>query len=252
MLNPMRSRGLRPVLALAAAACCLLAVLPAGARSRREPPPPELQEVYRLLDHARETVHTFRADLTEVRRMAMLEKEQVFRAKLAMDLPGKIRLEYVAPERRIYVLQEGRLTGWIPSRNRVEKMDLSRRKKRIQRLLALGQDGASLEKEFRVRLATDEPREGTAELVLVPRSRRIRRRVKEIRLWIDRELGIPRAIRYTTGDDNVVEITLSHVEINPEIPARVFRLEVPEGAKVVRGLRSLGFGELAEAGEDVR
>ncbi len=246
MRNLHRCRVFRLSLFLLAAGC-LLTPGHARARSRGRAPSPELQQVYRLLDHARETVHTFRADLTEVRRMALLAREQVFRAKLAMDLPGRIRLEYVAPERRVYVLDEGKLTGWIPSRNRVEKVDLSRRKKRLQRLLALGQDGASLEKEFRVRLADDEPREGTAELVLVPRSRRIRRRVKEIRLWIDRELGVPRAIRYTTGDDNVVEISLSHVEINPAIPPATFQLSVPEGARVVRGLRSLGFGGMAAA-----
>ncbi len=250
--NCMADRRFRPALVLAVGALCLVLAAPSAARSRREPRSPELEEVYRLLDHARETVHTFRAELTERRRLAMLEKEQVYHARIAMDLPGRIRLEYDSPERRVYVLDGGRLVGWIPSRNRVEKMDLSRRKKRIQRLLALGQDGASLEREFRVRLADDEPRPGTAELVLVPRSRRIRRRVREIRLWIDRKLGIPRAIRYTTGDDNVVEIELSRVEINPEIPAQVFRLEIPPGAKVVRGLRSLGFDALAEAGEDVR
>lgn len=231
--------------ALVACTAAIVAILGAGApalaRGGDKVDEPKVRAVLDRLDRAQREIKTFRAELVETRELAVLDKPDILRGTLTFARPGKIRWQYDAPDARIYVLADGQLTGWIPGENRAEKLDVSKRRGQIERLIGLGQDANSLDREFRITLGSGPAPEGTDELVLVPRSRRVKRRVQEIRLAVDRENGLPRVIRYMTGDGDKIALEMRAFTINPQLAANAFDLQIPAGAKIVEGLSSLGI-----------
>ncbi len=244
---PTRS-GLGGGWRLTAFVCAALA-LPGVARAaddaRNAPPSPEVQAVLARFDHAQKDVRTLRAAVTETRRLAVLDRPEVLRGELSFERPGRVRWEYSAPEKRVYVLADGKLTGWIPGKNQVERMNVSRYEQRVRRMIALGQDSKSLLKDFRVTLGTGAPA-GRDELLLEPKSRRMRKRVALVTLQIDRADGLPHQVQYRTGDGNTVALDLADVRVNQDLAPDTFALRIPPGAHVVEGLSSLGFGPAAD------
>ncbi|RMG43054.1 MAG: outer membrane lipoprotein carrier protein LolA [Acidobacteria bacterium] len=228
---------------LAALALVPLLLVPTIARAGRggAEVDPRVREVLARIDRAQQSLETLRAEVVETRELALLDDPQRLTGRLLYRKPDKLLWEYRTPERRMYLLADGKLTGWAPDRNEVERVSTSRYERRLRRLLAIGQDGASLAKEFRIELAERPAVEGTDELVLVPKSRRVRKRVAEIRLCIDRRDGLPRRIRYRSGDGDRVTLDLVKIEVNPELPGSAFTLAIPPDAKVVDGLASLGL-----------
>lgn len=257
-MTPIRSRPSRgPARRVAAglfALGFLLAPAAAGkelsssdARSRKAPVDPAVRAVLERMERAQGQVTSFKAKITETRRLALLEKPEVLRGELAFESPGKIRWDYREPEQRTYVLADGHVIGWIPAKNRVEKMEVERREARLRRMFAIGQGTDALLKDFTVTLAAAPTVAEADELILVPESRRMRKRVSEIRMWVDRGNSLPKQLRLVTGEGDSVEFALSSVEVNPKLAADVFTLTVPKGAKEVRGISGLSiFGSPAD------
>jgi outer membrane lipoprotein-sorting protein len=206
-----------------------------------------VEEILARLDRAQQEIESFRAHVRETRELALLAEPETLEGELIYREPGEIRWEYSEPERRVYVLSDGTLTGWLPNENRAERLDVSRSARRVERIVAIGQDSEELERSFRVRVGEraeiDEDLQDTDMLVLEPKSRRVRRRVEEVRLWIGRESGLPRQVRYVTGDGDTVTLEMTDFVVNPELPEGIFGLEIPPEADIVEGLSSLGFGD---------
>lgn len=235
---------LRPARVLLLAGLCVGLLVPGlaadgragrGERARAE-------QILQRLDRAQAVIRTLRARIVERRELAVLENAEVLRGTLYFARPGRVRWEYDDPERRIYVLDDGELVGLIPGRRRAERLDVSRRQDRIERMLALGQPAEDLRREFRIEAGDHDEALDADELRLVPRSRRVRRRVRELRLWVDRSTGLLDRIRFVTGSGDVVTLDIDRLEINPELPADLFRLEIPEGFEIADGLSTLGPG----------
>jgi len=236
-------------------ACAALAVTAALAPSLAGRTPksaatisPRVESILARIDRAEGEIRTLRAEVTETRRLRLLAKPEVLRGILFFARPEQLRWDYTSPDKRTYILSEGKMTGWIPDQNRVEMVDLSSRQRKIRRLVAIGQDSESLRREFDMTAQEVSSVSGTSELVLVPKSRRLRHRLAEIRLWIDDEIGLPRQLRYLTGGGDEVLLILSEIDINGELAADTFNLRVPEGAKVVRELTSFGLPGIGDGG----
>lgn len=228
-----------------AAAASLLLVAPAAAAERKGgdsvPPPPEVRAVLDRLDAAQQAVRTLRADVVETRTMALLSQPERLEGQVSFERPGRIRWEYVRPDRRVYVLSDGNLTGWIPAQNTVEKVNLSRYEQRVRRMVAFGQESKALLRDFQVSLVPGKAGAPADELLLVPKSRRMAKRVKEVRLWVDRGDGLPHRVLYATPDSSTVTYELKELKINGALAPETFALRTPPGAKVVHGMSSLGF-----------
>jgi len=238
------SRAHRRLLSGALALTLLAAAAPTTLAGRRasssKPEDPRLTAVLQRLDRAQAELEAFTADLVETRTLSLLSGSQTLEGRLIFQKPGRIRWEYRSPERKIYLLEDGQLTGWLPDERRLEKVDLRRHEKRLRRLVGMGQDGAALRKEFRVTLLGGGEDGQPAHLELVPRSRRVRRHVARIELWLAPDSGLPDRFLYETADGDRVLVHLENMKINPELPATAFRIEVPEGVEIVTGKTSFG------------
>ncbi|MCU0231081.1 MAG: outer membrane lipoprotein carrier protein LolA [Acidobacteria bacterium] len=249
--RPRRQRAAAALLALGTVAALAGIAFSAPASGSKKPPvDPAVRAVLERMEQAQGQVTSFKAKVTETRRLAVLEKPEILRGEFAFESPGKMRWDYREPEQRTYVLTEGRVIGWIPAQNRVEKMDVKRREARLRRMFAIGQGADALLKDFAVTLAPQSALPQADELVLVPESRRMRKRVAEIRMWVDKGNDLPKQIRLVTGEGDSVEFALSSVQVNPKLATDAFTVTIPKGAKEVRGISGLSiFGNAADEAE---
>jgi len=73
---------------------------------------------------------------------------------------------------------------------------------------------------------------GTAKLQLTPKTRSS---VSKAILWVDQSLWLPVKYQVTSGNGNTIStITLSNVGLNGKIAEANFKVELPEGTKIVK------------------
>lgn len=240
---------LRHVRGPAALATLLFAVVPAAPAAPAASPSPEARRILDRLDAARDAMPSWSARVEGTIRPEGGGREERLGGQMTFARPGRFRWEFEGAEPRVYVLADGMLSGWIPSKNQVERMDVSRIEGRMRRLLAVGQGGRALARDFRVTLA---PSGGAAtdELVLVPKSRRARQKIREVRLWVERGSGLPAAVQYDVVGRGLVRLALSAVTPRPAPPPGTFALAVPKGARVVSGLSTLVFAPAGNEADD--
>jgi outer membrane lipoprotein carrier protein len=233
---------------LATFACALVAATPvASGAARGGEPSAEVRAVLDRLDRAQRGLRSLRAEVSETRTPPGSGAAETLEGHFAWERPGRLRWDFERPERRVYVLAAGTLSGFIPSKSLVETLDISKYEPRVRRLMVIGQDAASLLHDFRIEAGPGPATEGLDELVLSPRSRRARHRLQAIRLWIDRAGGLPRRVRYDMPDGSAILLDFRDVRVDPDIAPDTFVLKPPPGARVVRGFSSLGFGAGGDA-----
>jgi outer membrane lipoprotein-sorting protein len=71
-------------------------------------------------------------------------------------------------------------------------------------------------------------------LVLDPRYERIAKRLESMTLWIDAERFLPVRLRYVAADGDVTEYRFEDLEVNGELPADRFELQLTDGVAVRR------------------
>jgi outer membrane lipoprotein-sorting protein len=169
--------------------------------------------------------------------------------RVYLTKPDSIRWEYSDPEDMRFVIADDSYTGYFPERNRAEKRKIGRWREQLFRFLGLGQASTELAKFYDIRV--EEPgREmaGTHCLVLSPKKKRVRKRMDEVRFWVDGKTYLPVRVEYNGREDgNARVIEFENMRVNPELAANLYSVELPPGVQVTTEFSALsGFGPSRE------
>jgi outer membrane lipoprotein-sorting protein len=239
----MLHRGRRHLAPLVAALVVSIGV-PAYAALREAVPsrnaPPGLEEVLVRFDRVQAEIRTLAADFTWTVRSPLLKEPQINRGRLYLRKPDCVLWEVSAPEVMRFVLAQDQYLGYFPTQKRAERKDIRRWSEQFFRYFGLGLGSRELAEFYDLRL--EDPgaeMAGTHLLVLEPRRRRVKKRVEEVRLWVDEVSLLPVKIEYHGKDGNSNVIRFRDVHVNPELAENLFTLEVPSDVVVTSGF-SLG------------
>lgn len=236
MLKPLARRAI-PVAAVVVA-LTLVAGPPAAAA--------DLQTILDNFDAVQGAVRTLSAQFTETTVNPMLKEPLVAEGRFFMTKPDSIRWEYVRPEEMRFVIYQDQYTGYFPARKKAERRSVRRWSERIFRFIGLGQASTELTKLYDIRLEeTVDQLEGTHLLVFEPKKRRVKRRVDDVRFWVDEKTYLPARVEYRSANGNVRTIEFHEILLNPDLSASMYTMELPDDVKVTKG-----FGGLPGLGED--
>jgi outer membrane lipoprotein-sorting protein len=154
--------------------------------------------------------------------------------------PDRILWVYREPEKRYFLLEGATMTAWYPDRRIAERQDVQRYGQRLRRMMGLGESSEDLVRSNQVNLLARSELDSAAELLLVPRNRRIREYVAEVRLWIDEESALVRQVRYQEPSGDQVTIRIDSPELNPELPSSELDIPIPDDVVIREELSSLG------------
>jgi len=206
----------------------------------------DLQAILDNFDAVQSSVRTLSAQFTETTVNPMLKEPLIAEGRFFMTKPDSIRWEYVQPEEMRFVIYQDEYTGYFPARKKAERRSVRRWSERIFRFIGLGQASTELTKLYDIRLEESADQvEGTHLLVFEPKKRRVKRRIDDVRFWVDETTYLPRRVEYRSANGNVRLIEFHEILLNPDLSASMYTMELPDDVQVTKG-----FGGLPGLGED--
>jgi outer membrane lipoprotein-sorting protein len=198
----------------------------------------QLEDVLSRFDRVQESIHTLSAEFTETTTSDLLLDPISARGRFYLTKPDALRWEYSSPEEMRFVIAEDEYTGYFPERKRAERRSVQRWSEQIFRFFGVGQGSAELAKFYDIKLAPQQSG-GTYLLLLEPAKRRVRKRIPEVKFWLDAETYLPTRIEYRSKNGNTRTIEFHEITLNPDLAASLYEVEIPDGVKVTRGFSGL-------------
>lgn len=199
----------------------------------------DLTQVLERFDRIQDSIRTLSAEFSETTTSELLLDPITARGRFFMTKPDSLRWEYSSPEEMKFVIAEDQYTGYFPEQKRAEHRSVRRWSEQIFRFFGVGQGSAELMKFYDITLDETHETSGTYLLLLEPKKRRVRKRVPEVRFWLDAQTYLPARVEYLNKNGNSRVIEFHEISVNPDLAAGLYRVEIPAGVRVTDGFSGL-------------
>ena len=214
------------VLALCEAGLAIPAV---AARSAVNPD--SLDEVIRKVQLSQKNTNTLQADFRQEKTLALLSKTEVSTGRFVYSKPNNVLWTYDAPKRVTMLIADGMLTTYYPDLNKAERIEVKRYQDRIFRYMgasgAIDELGAWFNFTF-----TNTSNKPYFVLDLDPKNKAVAKRVRHIKIFIDRKSYLTTQFEYTEGDGDKTRYEFLHVKTNGPVEQSRFSIILPSNVHI--------------------
>ena len=210
----------------AAVVCAVMVAAPMHAAG-----PVTLDTIIKKVQEQQKKTQTLQASFRQEKELALLAKPDVSTGTFIYSRPNNVLWTYDAPKRVQMVIAGGFLTTYYQDLGKAERIDVKRFEDRIFRYM--GATGAidELARYFDFTF-TDSKTKPFYLLDLTPKNRAVSKRVRRIKLWIDKTTYLTSKIEYTEGDGDITRYEFTDIKINEPVPQSRFALHIPASVKV--------------------
>jgi outer membrane lipoprotein carrier protein len=213
------------VVALSVAALAMPAV------AAKAPKADSLDEVIRKVQLAQAKTNTLQADFRQEKSLALMAKPEVSTGRFIYSKPNNVLWTYDAPKRVTMLIADGMLTTYYPDLKKAERIEVKRYQDRIFKYMgasgAIDELGAWF--NFTFTNTSDKP---YYALDLDPKSKTIAKRVRHIRIYIDKTSYLTTQFEYTEGDGDKTRYEFTNVKVNAPVEQSRFTLQLPSSVRV--------------------
>ena len=190
-----------------------------------------LETVIKKVQQQQKNTNTLQADFKQEKELALMSKPEVSTGQFVYSKPNNVLWTYDAPKRVQMVIAGGVLTTYYQDLGKAERIDVKRFEDRIFKYM--GASGAidELARYFDFTF-TDSKSKPTYLLDLTPKNRAVSKRVRRIKLWIDKTTYLTSKIEYVEGDGDITRYEFTNIKINETVPQSRFALHLPANVKV--------------------
>ncbi|HEX9457593.1 MAG TPA: outer membrane lipoprotein carrier protein LolA [Thermoanaerobaculia bacterium] len=207
--------------------CAAALSVPAAAKTN----PDSLDEVIKRVQLAQAQTTTIQADFRQEKTLALLAKPEVSTGRFVYSKPNNVLWSYDAPKRVKMLIANGMLTTYYPDLNKAERIEVKRYQDRIFKYMgasgAIDELGAWFNFTF-----TNTSDKSYFVLDLDPKSKTIAKRVRHIKIFIDRKTYLTTQFEYTEGDGDKTRYEFLNVKINAPVEQSRFVLTLPSSVRV--------------------
>src|SRR5687768_9922480 len=190
-----------------------------------------LEQVIRKVQEQQKKTHTLQADFRQEKELALLAKPEVSTGTFLYSKPSNVLWTYTAPKRVQMVIANGMLTTYYADLNKAEQMDVKKFEDRIFKYMGASGAIEELARYFDFTFS-DSKSKPVFTLDLTPKNRAVSKRVKRIKLWIDKKTYLTSKIEYVEGDGDITRYEFTNVRINEPVSHSRFALTLPSNVKV--------------------
>jgi outer membrane lipoprotein carrier protein len=205
-----------------------MAMLVAAARA---PKADSLDDVIRKVQLAQAKTNTLQADFRQEKSLALMAKPEVSTGRFIYSKPNNVLWTYDAPKRVTMLIADGMLTTYYPDLKKAERIEVKRYQDRIFKYMgasgAIDELGAWF--NFTFTNTSDKP---YYALDLDPKSKTIAKRVRHIRIYIDKTSYLTTQFEYTEGDGDKTRYEFTNVKVNAPVEQSRFTLQLPSSVRV--------------------
>jgi outer membrane lipoprotein-sorting protein len=205
----------------------------------QEPLPPGLRGVDKLaalvqrVSQVQASMATLDADFEQVRTSHLLAAPSVSRGRFHYRAPDSVRWDYDSPREMTVLITGGVAITYRPAEKRAERIEVGRAQHRVFRFLSAAEPLDKLMQYFSFTFR-DPLVKGNYTLELKPEAHMIKKRLKSVRIEIERTTYLPIKVAYTEADGDSTEYAFSNVKLNPPQPPDLFTLTIPPDVEVVQ------------------
>lgn len=192
----------------------------------------KLDALVNRVSEAQRSAATLSARFEQYRESHVLAAPAVSSGRFYLRAPETILWEYETPRAMSVLIADGSLITYRPDEGRAERVAVGRAQRRFMRFFSATQPLAELREHFDFTLG-DPGGDGNYELELRPTTPQIRRRLRAIRIEIDRRRFLPVVVAYEEPDGDTTRYVFSDMAVNPPLDDALFSLELPDGVEVV-------------------
>lgn len=187
--------------------------------------------VLKALEEAGRELKTMRASFIETKVTVLLDEKSESQGEVLMQIPGRFRWNYRAPQESAMVIKDGQLARYFPKSKQVFRVPA---KGEADLLVGFGPGAAGLGRKYLVTLLPEEKVAGAAAHVLDLKPRSGGGLFSAIRLWVDQARSIPVQTRLTEPTGDHTTIRFERVAINEPLSRDAFDLKLPKDVVEVR------------------
>ncbi len=197
-------------------------------------PATRLATILARFDRAQEEIRTLQADFTEHKELSLLKEPVDATGRFYYASPDQAKWEYHAPDARVFLISDNTLMQYFPADKILERKDLrAANTNRLFKVFGFGKSSDDLRDFYDIKLGNEAQQDkGTYLLVLTPRRRALEKRISRVLLWVGEDDFLPRAMKYEESGGDFTHLTFRNLELNHELAANTFHLEIPEGVEV--------------------
>ncbi len=175
-------------------------------------------------------LRSLRADFVQVKNSTMLLDSVRSTGEFYYRAPDSVRWDYRQPDPLVVLFTDDFVTTYDPGGRRVERVRVTGRDRRFVQALAGTLPLDDLMEFFRIRLAdSGAPNPYLFELRPTPAT--LKKRLESLHLEIDRDLLLPVVVEFRETDGDSTRYEFHQLQIDPELGASRFLLELgPEVA----------------------
>jgi len=187
--------------------------------------------VLKALETAGRGLKTMKAAFVETKVLTILNEKQETRGNVSLQVPGRLRWDYVSPQPGVMMIRDGQFERYVPQTKQVFR---GAAKGEADLLVGFGPGAADLGAKYEVTLLPEEKIGTIATHVLDLKPRQPGGLFSAIRLWVDKARMIPLQTRLTepTGDHDTIRF--DDVVVNKPLPAGAFDLKLPKDVVEVK------------------
>jgi len=201
---------------------------------------PELRGLLERFDQVQNTIRTLSADLEMTTHNRLLKDPVVYRGRFYMTKPDSVRWEFDSPEEMRFIIARDEYVGYYPAQKKAERKSIKRWSTQLFRYFGLGQRSEELAKFYDISLEAESELDGCRLLVMTPKKRRARKRVEDVRFWVDDRTLLPVRVEYRSVDGDTRTVEFRDMQLNRELAAALYELELPADVEVTTGFSPFG------------
>ena len=190
---------------------------------------PSAGQIAAALQAKYDKIRDFSADFTQQYESGVLKRKLTERGKVRVKKPGKMRWDYAAPEKKVFVSDGSQIYLWVPADNQVTRSPVPKEDEATTAVLFLVGKG-NLTRDFRVTFVPDAPG-GTYGLRLEPKLPE--RDYDWLQLVVDRQTLQIRSLTAADRQGGQSTFAFSNLKENIGVPDSAFAFKIPRGADVV-------------------
>ncbi len=175
---------------------------------------------------------SLRADFREHKESPLLLEAEEATGQFVFLPPQRARWDLEPPQDTVVVIDGDDMLTWYRSLGTAERVQLGSQGERLLQFFGPGSSLNQLRRYFDLRFTRSADATIPFRLELLPRSRRVARRVRHLTLDIDRQLYLPVHVRFEEASGAVTEYWFSNMESNVEIPEELFSPQLPPEVEV--------------------
>ncbi len=211
--------------------CVALAALALPLFAASKTKPVTLEDVIKNVQQQQKKTQTLQADFKQEKELALLSQPEVSTGTFVFSKPNNVLWSYAAPKRVQMLITGGTLTTYYPELNKAERIDVKRFEDRIFKYM--GASGAidELGRYFDFTF-TDTSTSPFWVLDLNPKSKVVAKRVRHIKIWIDKATYLTSKFEYVEGDGDITRYEFTNIKVNQPIEQGRFTLNLPPTVRV--------------------